>query len=45
MGWGGGEELVIFEALFKAFPVFSLLETCRVYLLKNDLGIVKCIKK
>ena len=41
----GGGELVIFEALFKAFPVFSVLETCRVYLLTIDLGIVKCIKK
>ena len=41
---GGGGGLVIFEALFKAFPVFSVLETCRVYLLTIDLGIVKCIK-
>ena len=38
-------ELVIFETLFKAFPVFSVLETCRVDLLTIDLGIVKCIKK
>ena len=38
-------ELVIFEALFKAFPVFNVLETCRAYLLTIDLGIVKCIKK
>ena len=44
-GGGGGVELLIFEALFKAFPVFSVLETCRVYLLTIDLGIVKCIKK
>ena len=42
---GGGVELVIFEALFKAFPVFSVLETCRLYLLTIDLGIVKCIRK
>ena len=44
-GGGGGGELVIFEALFKAFPVFSVLETCRLYLLTIDLGIVKCIRK
>ena len=41
---GGKGELVIFEALFKAFPVFNVLETCRVYLSTIDLGIVKCIK-
>ena len=29
----------------KAFPVFNVLETCRVYLLTNDLLIVKFIKK
>ena len=29
----------------KAFFVFSVLETCRVYLLTTDLGVVKCIKK
>ena len=29
----------------KAFPVFNVLETCRVYLLAIDLGIVKFIKK
>ena len=28
----------------KAFPVFNVLETCRVYLLTIDLGIVKFIK-
>ena len=42
---GGKGELVIFEAQFKAFPVFNVLETCRVYLLTIDLGIVKFIKK
>ena len=42
---GGKGELVIFEAQFKAFPVFNVLETCRVYLLTINLGIVKCIKK
>ena len=40
-----GEKLVIFEALFKAFPVFNVLETCRAYLLTIDLGIVIFIKK
>ena len=40
-----GEKLVIFEALLKAFSVFNVLETCRVYLLAIDLGIVKFIKK
>ena len=29
----------------KAFPVFNVLETCRVYLLVVDLGIIKFIKK
>ena len=29
----------------KAFPVFNVLETCRVYLLTIDLGIFKFIKK
>ena len=29
----------------KAFPVFNVLETCGVYLLTIDPGIVKCIKK
>ena len=29
----------------KAFPVFNVLETCRVYLLTIDLEIVKFIKK
>ena len=42
---GGKGELVIFEALFKAFPVFNVLETCRVYLLTIDVGIFKFIKK
>ena len=40
-----GEKLVIFEALFKAFSIFNALETCRVYLLTIDLGIVNCIEK
>ena len=29
----------------KAFPVFNVLESCRVYLLTIDLGIIKFIKK
>ena len=29
----------------KAFPVFNVLETCRVYSLTTDLGIVTFIKK
>ena len=29
----------------KAFPVFNVLETYRVYLLTIDLGIVKFMKK
>ena len=29
----------------KAFPVFNVLDTCRVYLLTIDLGIFKFIKK
>ena len=29
----------------KAFPVFNVLETCRVFLLTIDLRIVKVIKK
>ena len=29
----------------RAFPVFNVLETCRVYLLTIDLEIVKFIKK
>ena len=29
----------------KAFPVFNVLETCRVYLLTIDLVIFKFIKK
>ena len=40
-----GVKLVIFEALLKAFSVLDVLETCRIYLLSIDLGIVKCIKK
>ena len=35
----------MFEALFKAFPVFNVLETCREYFLTIDLGIVEFIKK
>ena len=40
-------KLVIFDskALFKSFPVFNVLETCRVYLFTIDPGIFSCIKK
>ena len=39
-----GGKLVKFEVLCKSIP-FNVLETCRVYLLTIDLGIVECIKK
>ena len=29
----------------KPFPVFNVLETCRVYLLAINLGIIKFIKE
>ena len=35
----------IITAFLKVFPVFNVLETCRVHLLTIDLGIVKFIKK
>ena len=34
-----------FYIYLKAFPVFNALETCRVYLLAINLGIIKFIKK
>ena len=40
-----GENWLYLRPYLKAFPVFNVLETCRVYLLTIDLGIVKCIKK
>ena len=40
--WGGNWSYL--RPYLKAFPVFNVLETCRVYLLTIDLGIVKFIK-
>ena len=42
---GAGGNWLYFTPYLKAFPVFNVLETCRVYLLTIDLGIVKCVKK
>ena len=41
--WGGN--WLYLRSYLKAFSVFNVLETCRVYLLAIDLGIVKFIKK
>ena len=40
-----GENWLYLRPYLKAFSVFNVLETCRVYLLATDLGIVKFIKK
>ena len=40
-----GENLLYLRPYLKAFSVFNVLETCRVYLLAIDLEIVKFIKK
>ena len=40
-----GKNWLYWRPYLKAFPVFNVLETCRVYLLTIDLGIVKFIKK
>ena len=40
-----GENWLYLRPYLKAFPVFNVLETCRVYLLAINLGIVKFIKK
>ena len=40
-----GENWLYLRSYLKAFPVFNVLETCSVYLLMIDLGIVKFIKK
>ena len=40
-----GENWLYLRPYLKAFSVFNVLETCRVYLLAIDLGIVKFIKK
>ena len=41
--WGGN--WLYLRPYLKAFSVFNVLETCRVYLLAIDLMIVKFIKK
>ena len=41
--WGGNWSYL--RPYLKAFSVFNVLETYRVYLLTIDLGIVKFIKK
>ena len=40
-----GLELLVLRPYLKAFSVFNVLETCRVYLQTIDLGIVKFLKK
>ena len=40
-----GKNWLYLRPYLKAFPVFNVLETCRVYLLTIDLGIFKFIKK
>ena len=40
-----GENWSYLRPYLRVFPVFNVLETCMVYLLAIDLGIVKVIKK
>ena len=40
-----GKNWLYLRPYLKAFSVFNVLETCRVYLLAIDLGIVKFIEK
>ena len=40
-----GKNWLYLRPYLKTFPVFNVLETCRVYLLTIDLGIVNFIKK
>ena len=40
-----GKNWLYLRPHLKAFPVFNVLETCRVYLLTIDVGIIKFIKK
>ena len=40
-----GENWLYLRPYLKAFPVFNVLKTCRVYLLTIDVEIVKFIKK
>ena len=39
-----GKNWLYLRPYLKAFPVFNVLETCRVYLMMNELEIFKCIK-
>ena len=39
-----GENWLYLRSYLKAFPIFNVLETCRVYLPTVDLGIFKFIK-
>ena len=40
-----GENRLYLRPYLKAFSVFNVLETCRVYLLAIDLGIVRFLKE
>ena len=40
-----GKNWLYLRPYLKAFPVFNVLETCRVYLSMIELEMVKCIKK
>ena len=40
-----GKNWLYLRAYLKAFSVFNVIETCRVYLLATDLAIVKFMKK
>ena len=40
-----GKNWLYWRPYLKAFPVFNVLETCRVYLLTIDLAIFKFMKK
>ena len=40
-----GENWSYLRPCLRAFPVFNVLKTCRVYLVAIDLGIVKFMKK
>ena len=44
-GGGGRGNWSYLRSHLKAFPVFNVLETCRVYLSTIDLGIFKFIKQ
>ena len=39
-----GKNWLYLRSYLKAFPVFNVLETCRVHLLTVNLGIFKFIK-